>query len=179
MEITKVKLTRTNVHIEYENEGDSYKYDSKDKPLPSFYEAMEALAPLAITTLGLPKSYVGKKPTEGDREPGLPLTVNGITIVTKGEARQVCIVATKVLGSCPSPFNITVPLRYMDQPDEEGSASEPYGPKEVALLEEVIAQAKGYLRGERAQGQLPLEETVQPPAEPEDGNDEALPFTAK
>ncbi len=177
MDITKVKLTRTNVHLEYTNEGDTYKYDSKDKPLPSFYEAMEALAPLVIATLGLPKSYVGKKPTEGDREPGLPLTVNGLTIVYKGDARQVCIVATKVVSACPSPFNITVPLRYMDQPDEEGTASEPYGTKEVNLLEEVITEARKYLRGERAQGQLPLEETVQPPAEPEDGENEPLPFT--
>jgi hypothetical protein len=177
MEITKVKLTRTNVHLEYTNEGDTYKYDSKDKPLPSFYEAVEALAPLVITTLGLPKTYVGKKPTEGDKTPGLPLIVNGITIVMKGEARQVCIVATKVISACPSPFNITVPLRYMDAPDEEGSASEPYGTKEVELLEEVIAEAKKYLRGERAQGQLPLEEVILPPAEPEDGNQETLPGT--
>lgn len=177
MDITKIKLGRANVHVEYDNEGDTYKYDSKDKPLPSFYEAMEALTPLVISTLGLPKAYAGKKPTEGDKTPGLPLTVSGITIMTKGESRQVCIVAKKIVSACPTPFNITVPLRYMDAPTKEGSSSEPYGAKEVDLLEEVIAEAKKYLAGERAQGQLPLETDVQAAAEPDDGNQEALPGT--
>jgi hypothetical protein len=177
MDISKIRLGRANVHVEYTNEGDTYQYDSKDKPLPSFYAAMESLAPLVIATLGLPKTYIGKKPTEGDKVPGLPLTVVGISIATKGEARQVCIIATKVVSTCPSPFNITTPLRYMDRPDKEGSASEPYEPKQVELLEEVISEAKRYLNGERAQGTLPLEQTVQPPAEPEDGNQESLPGT--
>lgn len=177
MDITKIKLTRTNVHIEYTNEGDTYKYDSKDKPLPSFYHAMEALVPLVITTLGLPKTYAGKKPKEGDKEPGLPLSPTGISIVTKGESRQVCITATKVISLCPSPFNITVPLRYMDAPTEEGSCSEPYNAKEAELLEDVIGEAKKYLKGERAQGQLPLETEAQEKSEPDDGSQEELPGT--
>jgi hypothetical protein len=174
MNITKIRIGRANVHLEYENEGDTYKYDSKDKPLPSFYAAVEALAPLIISTLGLPKTYIGKKPTEGDKEPGLPLTPTGITITEKGESRQVCIVATKVLALTPSPLNLATPLRYMDDPTEEGTSSTPFSTKERDVIEEVIAEAKKYLRGERAQGQLPLEEEAAPPAEPEGG--EVLPF---
>jgi hypothetical protein len=177
MDITKISLTRTNVHIEYTNEGDTYKYDSADKPLPSFYEAMKGLAPLVIETLGLPKNYVGEEPKEGDKTPGLPLRVQGITIVTKGDSRQVLITATKVLELTPSPFNITVPLRYMDPPTKEGATSEPYGKKHVALLEKVIEEARSYLNGNRAQGQLPLETEEQARAEPEDGNQERIPGT--
>jgi hypothetical protein len=177
MEIKKVQITRTAVHLEYENEGDTYKYESSDKPLPSFYNAVKALAPLVIETLDLPKSYVGREPQEGDKTPGLPLRVVGVTFVTKGESRQVLITATKVLALTPSPFNITVPLRYMDQPTKEGATSEPYGKKHVNLLEDVIEQAKAYLRGERAQGTLPLETEEQARAEPEDGNQEQLPGT--
>ena len=174
MDITKIKLSRTNVHIEYDNEGDTYKYDSKDKPLPSLYHAFNDLAPLVISTLGLPKSYVGKVATEGDREPGLSLTVTGITIAMKGESRQVSITASKVLASCPTPFAILVPLRYIDNPTAEGTSSEPYTTAEVVLIEEVISEAKKYLNGKRAQGQLPLEEEIIEASEPEDGSDEQL-----
>lgn len=178
MDITAIKLTRTKVFIAYSTKelGDAT-LEHADKPLPSFYKAMEALSPLVIETLGLPKSYVGKKPAEGDKEPGLPLTPTGITIHLKGESRMVCITATKVLADTPSPFNITVPNRYMDAPTKEGSSSVPYSDKHVNLLEDVIEEAKKYLRGERAQGQLPLETAEQAAAEPQDGNQENLPGT--
>lgn len=176
MDITKVNVTRTNVHIEYTNEGDTYKYDSKDKPLPSFYKAMEALTPLILDTLQLPKAYAGKKPKPDDEEPGYPLTPTGITIHVKGESRLVCITATKVIDT-PGPFNITVPNRYMDAPTKEGATSVPYSTKQVALLEEVLDEARKYLKGERAQGTLPLETEEQQRSEPEDGNQERLPGT--
>jgi hypothetical protein len=44
-------------------------------------------------------------------------------------------------------------------------------------LEDVIEQAKKYLRGERAQGQLPLETEEQAAAEPTDGNTLEFPGT--
>jgi hypothetical protein len=176
MDIKKVVVTRSAVKIEYHTKelGDA-SLDHNDKPLPSFYKAMAALAPLVIETLGLPKDYVGKEPKEGDKEPGLPLRVQGITIVTKGESRQVLITATKVLALTPSPLNLTVPLRYMDAPTKEGSTSEPYSKKHVALLEDVIEEAKKYIRGERAQGTLPLETPEQAAAEPQGGNELEFP----
>ena len=176
MDITNIKLTRANVHIEYTNEDDTYKYDSADKPLPSFYKAMEALVPVVLDTLMLPKAYAGKKPKADDKEPGYPLTVSGFTIHTKGESRLVTIMAMKVVDT-PSPFNISVPNRYMDPPTKEGSSSIPYSDKHVALIEEVIEEAKKYLKGERAQGTLPLETEEQERSEPEDGNQEQLPGT--
>lgn len=157
MDLNRIKLTRKAVSIGYTNNGEELTLVSHDCPLPEFIKAVEALQPLAIQTLGLPKSYAGKKPEVGDKEAGLPLTVTGITIVTKGDARQVLITATKVLALTPSPLNLTVPLRYMDAPTEEGASSEPYGAKEVELLENVIQHAKDYINGKRAQGQLPLD----------------------
>jgi hypothetical protein len=41
----------------------------------------------------------------------------------------------------------------------------------------VIEEARKYLKGERAQGTLPLETEEQARAEPEDGNQESLPGT--
>jgi hypothetical protein len=163
------------VRIEYTNEGEKLTLVSHDRPLPEFVQSVEALVPLVINTLGLPKTYAGKKPTEGDKEPGNPLTPTGITIVTKGDSRQVLITATKVLSATPSPLNLTVPLRYMDAPTEEGATSEPYSAKEVELLEDVIQHAKDYLTGKRAQGSLPLDD--EPPGyEPQE---ETLDFPVK
>jgi hypothetical protein len=65
----------------------------------------------------------------------------------------------------------------MDAPTKEGASSIPYSDKQVALLEEVIEEARKYLKGERAQGTLPLETEEQERSEPEDGNQEQLPGT--
>lgn len=180
MEVTKIKVTRSGVHIEYENNGDTYKYDSSDCPLKSFYDSLEAIQPIVLNTLGLPKSYAGKKPTAGDKEPGLPLTVSGITLTTKGESRLVTIQAKKIVSSSPSPFNISTPLRYLDAPTEEGSCSEPLSTKEASLIEDLIQEAKNYIKGERAQGTLPLEQDDEYPveeSEPSNGNTLEFPQT--
>jgi hypothetical protein len=177
MEITAVKVSRTNVHIGYHTKelGDAT-LDHDEKPLPSLYKAMEALIPLVLETLMLPKSYAGKKPAEGDTEAGYPIRITGVIISMKGNSRLAMITAVKVIDT-PAPFNMTVPARYMDPPTKEGATSVPYSDKHVALIEDVIEEAKRYLKGERAQGNLPLETEEQQRSEPEDGNQEQLPGT--
>jgi len=177
MAIKAVKVSRTNVHIGYHTKelGDAT-LDNNEKPLPSLYKAMEALTPLVLETLQLPKSYAGKKPTEGDKEPGYPLRITGVIISIKGESRLAMITAVKTIDT-PGPFNITVPARYMDAPTKEGASSVPYSDKHVALIEKVLEEGERYLKGERAQGVLPLETTEQQRSEPEDGNQEKLPGT--
>jgi len=177
MPIKSVKVSRTSVGIGYHTKelGDAT-LDHDDKPLPSLYKAMDALIPLVLETLQLPKSYAGKKPTEGDKEPGFPLRITGLYITVKGESRLAMITAVKTIDT-PAPFNITVPARYMDPPTKEGAVSVPYSDKHIALIEEVLEEAEKYLRGERAQGTLPLESEEQKRSEPEDGKQEQLPGT--
>jgi hypothetical protein len=145
MRITKVRLKQRAVVIEYENEGETHSVTSRDVPLPSFVAAVANLSSLVLDILHLPKDYA-----EG-------LKSTGLTMVETQEVELVCIVATKELPECHSPFNIATPLRFLEHPKEEGSYSPALGSDQVAAVQEVVAEAKKYVKGERAQGQLPLE----------------------
>jgi hypothetical protein len=108
--------------------------------------------------LHLPKSYLGSESKEEAGKTLNPLTVSGITITDKQEVRLVTIVAKKDLPDAHSPFNIATPLRFLEHPEEEGSYSPALTDKQGALIEELIEEAKRYVKGERAQGSLPLED---------------------
>ncbi len=156
MDITKVRIKRKSVSVSFTNEGEDHTLTSSDMPLPAFVKSIEALATTILDILGLPSGYIhGLKPT-------------GITLVDKQETQLVCLTATKELTDCNSPFNIATPLRFLSLPQEEGSYSPPLPAKTVELIDEVIKQAKKYVKGDRAQGQLPLDKE---PAS-EDGDDD-------
>lgn len=145
MNIRSVRLKRRAVVISYESNGEEHNITSRDMPLPSFVKAVENLASLVLDVLHLPTDYQkGLKPT-------------GITLTEKQETHLVAIVAQKELTDCNSPFNITTPLRFLSVPQEEGSYSPPLNEKQAALVDAVIREAKDYVKGNRAQGQLPLD----------------------
>lgn len=174
MEIKKVRLKRRAVVIEYDNAGEVHTVTSRDAPLPSFVKAVEALAPLILDICHLPSEYIhGLKPT-------------GLTLVEKQETQMVVVVGQKELTDCNSPFNISTPVRFLSVPKEEGSYSPPLKESQVALVDEVIAQAKKYVKGDRAQGQLPLEaekkdEDDKPDSDEEEGEKKGslLPFNGE
>jgi hypothetical protein len=170
MNITKIRRKRTAVVVEYENEGNDYVLTAHEPPLPSFDAALKAITPLVVDILHLPKAYLGTKSEEEEGKVLNELTVSGITITTKQEVRLVTIVAKKDLPDAHSPFNIATPLRFLEHPDEEGSYSPALSDKQGALIEELIEEAKKYVKGERAQGTLPLDQE-----EDEDGEGEAEP----
>ena len=145
MNIQKVRLKRRAVEISYESNGEQHNITSRDMPLPSFVKSVENLTSLVLDVLHLPTDYQkGLKPT-------------GITLTEKQETHLVTITATKELTDCNSPFNIATPLRFLSVPQEEGSYSPPLTEKQVALVDAVIREAKDYVKGNRAQGQLPLD----------------------
>ncbi len=145
MNIRSIRLKRRAVVITWENQGEDHALTSRDMPLPSFVKAVENLRSLILDILHLPTDYQhGLKPT-------------GLTLAEKQETQLVSLVATKELNDCNSPFNIATPLRFLSVPQEEGSYSPPLTEKQCALVDEVIREAKDYVKGKRAQGQLPLE----------------------
>lgn len=164
MDIKSVRIKRRAVVVEYENEGETHSVTSRDNPLPSFIKAVEALAPLVLDICHLPSDYIhGLKPS-------------GITLVTKQETQMVVVTAQKELTDANSPFNIATPLRFLSVPKEEGSYSPPLKEAQVELVDEVISQAKKYVKGDRAQGQLPLEVEKNAGADDETDPDKLLPF---
>jgi hypothetical protein len=144
LRILKVRRSRRSITIDYKNGDEQHTITSRDNPLPSFGKALDALPPLVCELLGLPASYVEN------------MKSNGLTF-TDGENEQVTIIAAKSLSDANSPFNIATPLRFLDLPKKEGSFTPALTDKQVDLVREVEEQAKEYVRGNRAQGQIVFE----------------------
>ncbi len=168
MNIHRVRLTRRHVIIDWLTPEGSHGLKLKDNPLPEFRTAIENLSGLVLEILHLPTDY------------GAGLTATGVTVTDKQDTQLVTITAKKEITDCNSPFNIATPLRFLDLPKEEGSYSPPLSAHQVALVEAVLNEAKRYVKGERAQGTLPLDDGKDDPDDeeqptPEEGD--ALDFS--
>lgn len=109
---------------------------SKDEPLPAFLEALGALSPEITELAELPVDYLD--------------TVRGITLHRDAEDPETFTVtycATKRITGSHSPIIINTPA--VAPPDTEGERGQ--------LIENVLAAARDYLAGKRAQHDLPLE----------------------
>jgi len=168
--IHKVRMTRRNVIIVYNNGSESLSISSPENPLPQFKTAIAALVPLILQICHLPENYEAN------------LVATGLTITDKG---MVTIQSKKSLDDASGPFNIATPLRLIETPTEEGTYSPPLTDVQNSVIDEVIEQAKQYVLGNRAQGLLfqededendlpegieaPLEESNTLPFEPKGG----------
>jgi len=155
IQITSVKRTRSSIVIHYEQGDGKFCIDEPDSPLPTFYKAMDALAPLVPRICHFPKSYSD----EG-------LRVTEFVIGSKGGAQTVVLCAQKDLDDSSKVFSFTTPERLMEKPTEEGAYSPPLSEAKKALVWETIEEARKYVIGERAQGQLAIADD-----DPEAGED--------
>lgn len=157
--ILKVRRTRKHIVIGYRNGVDEYPgVKFRENPMPAFDAAIAALTPLVCELLLLPQTY-----TEN-------MKATGLTIADPDGNEQVCVVAQKSLPDAAGPFNIATPLRFVNAPQTEGSFTPALSANQVALIDEVIEQAKAYVRGERAQGIIKFEGDE---GEDEDGDEGA------
>ena len=147
IEIVSVKRTRRAIVIHWRQGNGKFDLDETDNPLPSFNVAIDALAPLVSTICHFPQSY---------SENGL--RVSGFDLGTKSGATAIVIRAKKDLDDSSKEFGFVTPERLLEQPSEEGSYSPPLGVEAAALIAECIAEAKAYVKGDRAQGQIEFPE---------------------
>jgi hypothetical protein len=147
IEIASVKRTRKSIVIEWRQGDGNYRIDERDNPLPTFGAAMDALTPLVSTICHFPKSYA---------ENGLRVT--GFDLGTKGGAVTVALRVRKDLDDASKEFAFVTPERLLEQPTEEGSYTPPLGIEASALVAEAIAEAKKYVKGDRAQGQIEFDD---------------------
>lgn len=180
MLITKISLSRTKVHVEYVKEGETFKVDSPDRPLPSFLDTMRSLPAIAIRICGLSKTYAGKPHPDDLSKTKNALRVTGVTLTEKQGARRVVLECKKVLPDADLQFVFNTPARFMEHPEEEGTYSAPLSDEDAEVIEEMIEEARKFACHERAQGQLPFPEDndgddSNEPAEPTDGT-ATLPF---
>lgn len=166
IEITSVKRTRKTIVIEWSQGEGNYRISERDNPLPTFGAAMDALAPLVATVCHLPTSYA---------EEGLRVT--GFDLGTKGGAATVSFRVRKDLDDASKEFAFVTPERLLEQPTEEGSYTPPLGIEACALVAEAIAEAKKYVKCDRAQGQIEFEDADADDSDDDDDGD-ALKFDA-
>jgi hypothetical protein len=146
IEIVSVKRTRHSIVIHWRQGNGDFKLDERDNPLPSFGVAIDALGSIVSTICHFPQSYIAG------------LRVSGFDLGSKGGASTIVIRAKKDLDDSSKEFGFITPERFLEQPTEEGSYSPPLGVEAAALIAECIAEAKAYVKGDRAQGQIELPE---------------------
>lgn len=145
--IHQIKRSRRFIFIAYDKGDEVMTVKSNEIPLPEFGSALDALAEVVSIVLHLPIEY-----TDTD------LRVMGATLDTQGGARSVSIIAQKSLDDAGKAFKIVTPPRFLEHPSEKGSYTPPLEADARDAVDELVAQAKRYILGERAQGTLPLEE---------------------
>lgn len=148
IEITAVRNNRASIHIEWLQGTDEYAVTFHDNCLPSFSKALDALPDHVCTLCELPAKDAAK------------IAATGITVRQKGDNHLALIVAKKKIKKAGRVFNIATPLLPMYE-DDENKGADHMEPAEAKAIEKVISEAKKYLLGERAQGQIKFEEEAQ------------------
>lgn len=156
IQITSVKRTRKSVIITHTQGDAKFTCDESDLPLPSFYAAFDALAPLVGTICHFHAKY---------SETGM--RVIRMDIGEKGGVQTVSLHARKDIDDAMKEFALHTPERLLAHPSQEGKYTPPLVAEDVALVEEMIEQAKQYVFGNRAQGQISF-----PDADGDDDGDE-------
>jgi hypothetical protein len=147
IQIVEIKRTRKRIEIAWTQGKSRFDLAETDNPLPSFMASLDALAPLVATICHLPPEYA----KEG-------LRVTGVAIGEHSGAPTVSLTARKDLDDASKEFVFRTPARMMAIPAAEGSYTPPLCNADVALVDEAIEQAKGYVKGERAQGEIIFEQ---------------------
>lgn len=145
IEIVSAQRTRKTICIHWKQGDGSFDLDERDNPLPAFIQAFDALVGLVPTILHLPAGW-----TEN-------LRVIGIKMGEQGGAATVQLVCRKSVSDASKEFPFTTPYRLLAHPSEPGSYTPPLSDADAALVWEAVEQAKLYVRGERAQGQIEFE----------------------
>ena len=158
--IKKINLRRKTLAISYTKGGTaSFAIDEPDNPIPEFGKAFDGLLFLVPIILHLPENW-----TENCR-------VTGLVMDTLGGAPTVSLIGKKSLDDAGKEFVFRTPPRLMCHPTEEGAYTPPLTLAQAALVEEAIEQAKQYIWGNRAQGEIVFEDPKSANAEPVEGNE--------
>lgn len=165
IDIVSVKRGRRNVVIHWRQGDAHFVIDERDMPLPSFYKAFDALCPVAATICHL----------------GVKYTQSGLRVVKmdmgeKGGTSTVALHCRKDIDDAAKEFAFKTPERMLAHPTQEGKYTPPLPSTDAALVEDMIEEAKRYVRGERAQGQIVFEKDEDDDESGEEEAGELLPL---
>lgn len=143
--ITRVRVTRKAIVVEWTEGLDECSRSFHENPLPAFTKAIEGLTEHVTTLCEFPAAYA-----KG-------ITATGITVSEKGDNSLALITAQKKLKRNGRVLNIPTPLLAMYE-DAENKGADHMTEAEAAAIEKVIKETKRYLAGERAQGTIQFED---------------------
>lgn len=165
IQIGKVKRTRKRIEIDWGQGDAAFVLRERDNPLPSFNVSFDALSPVVAAICHFPEDYCLTN-----------LRIVGIVMGEMSGTKTVSIIARKTLDDAAKEFAFTTPARLLANPTEPGTYTPPLSPEHAELVAEAEEQAKLYIRGERAQGQMSLEDEDDPDGEGDETATDPLPF---
>jgi hypothetical protein len=143
IEIVSVKRTRKTIEIAWRQGDADFDLSERDNPLASFIKSLDALAPLVPVICHFPAQYAATG-----------LRVVGFKMGEKGGAETVALSCRKDIDDVNKEFSFKTPERLLSHPTQEGKYTPALDDKAAGLVFEAIEEAKRYVRGERAQGQI-------------------------
>jgi hypothetical protein len=159
--ILKVRRTRKTIEIAWEQGDAAFDLAERDNPLPAFDKAFARLAELVPVICHFSYDYS----KEG-------LRVVGLKLGHQGGARTVVLLVRKDLSDAAKEFAFATPERLLEHPDEPGKYTPPLDEAGAEAVNEAIEQAKRYVQGDRAQGQIEFDEDDEDgEAEPAEGEE--------
>jgi hypothetical protein len=141
--IHEVRRTRRSIQIAYDKGTGHFQLDEPDNPLPSFTAAFDALFPLVAIIIDVPEEWAA-----------LNCRVVGLKLGEQGGAKTVALIVRKGIDDAAKEFAFVTPFRLLAHPTEPGTYTPPLTNAQAALIETLIEEAKRYLLGERAQGEI-------------------------
>ena len=164
--IKKVGYKKGKTSIAWEKENEKGEYDEftmtcMQVPKASFFTALSALKPHVMEMCEFPDEYQDN------------IDVTGVSYSFSNGVMGATITALKTLQYSTSPLVINTPHKPAGAYSEGGDDANCLSDLAIKALELVASEAEQYLRGDRAQAELPLD--GEPEADDDDGQ-EALPF---
>lgn len=152
MHIRKIHLSGDGtIVIDYDNQNpnnrentDVMSIKTKDAPRPEFHTALQGLKEHLLEILELSDGY------------GKSMKMTGLSLSTKADVTSVILKAKKTLQNTASCFNLITPKKPMEA-GEESAGDDVMSKEAVDAINQMIAEAKMFVKGERNQGMLALE----------------------
>lgn len=151
--IAKVKYDRSKVRVEFEIERVDGRFDEQllssfDPPLPSFDVALQALAQDVCTICELPADQAQQ------------LRISSVSFSHTNDILGAVITAVKPVKTAQSPVVLNTP-HLTEKPYGDGGPV--FSADTRQRLEQLVEECQRYIRGERAQQALPMQDTAEAP----------------
>lgn len=142
IQVISVRNKRTTIDVVWIHGKDRHAVEFHENALPSFFKSVEALTAHAVALCELRSEDAAK------------VVPTGVTVKESGgDNLKALITFKRKLKLGKRLHNVTTPFLLMYE-DEENKAADHMEPDQAKAIEKVLAEAKRYVLGDRAQGEI-------------------------